>query len=120
MVDLPLPHGEAGAHQDLAAELTDEPGLFGQRDEGDWCELAPIAFIPLAEETGLIRELGRQVLMSACLTVRQWQVDHGPRAPKTITVNVSPRQLQYDDIVTHVSEALRTSNLAPQCLVLEI
>jgi diguanylate cyclase (GGDEF)-like protein/PAS domain S-box-containing protein len=85
-----------------------------------WCHperglLAPNAFIPIAEETGLICELGRQVLVEACSQARAWQLP-----PLTVSVNLSPRQLQGDELIAHITEALEVSGLAPSTLVLEI
>jgi diguanylate cyclase (GGDEF)-like protein/PAS domain S-box-containing protein len=82
--------------------------------------LSPAVFIPVAEETGLIRELGRQVLLEACTQVRRWQVDHPELEPLTVSVNISPRQLQADGLMEHITEALAASGLAPSNLVLEI
>jgi diguanylate cyclase (GGDEF)-like protein/PAS domain S-box-containing protein len=82
--------------------------------------LPPGAFVPIAEETGLIRELGRQVLVEACIQVRRWQVEHPEMEPITVSVNISPRQLQADGLVEQITEALDASGLAPSNLVLEI
>jgi diguanylate cyclase (GGDEF)-like protein/PAS domain S-box-containing protein len=82
--------------------------------------LSPAVFIPVAEETGLIRELGRQVLLEACTQVRRWQVEHPELEPLTVSVNISPRQLQVDGLVEHITEALTESGLPPSNLVLEI
>jgi len=82
--------------------------------------LLPGAFVPIAEETGLIRELGRQVLVEACMQARRWQVDHPEIEPFTVSVNLSPRQLQADGLVEQITEALEASGLAPSNLVLEI
>ena len=82
--------------------------------------LAPNAFIPIAEETGLICELGRQVLLEACTQARRWQRLRPQDPPLTMSVNLSPRQLQGDDLIPHVVEALAVSGLDPATLVLEI
>ncbi|MGH8975169.1 MAG: putative bifunctional diguanylate cyclase/phosphodiesterase, partial [Acidimicrobiia bacterium] len=82
--------------------------------------LAPDAFIPLAEETGLICELGRQILVGACTQARLWQRQRPQDPPLTVSVNLSPRQLQADDLISHVTEALEISELDPSTLVLEI
>lgn len=82
--------------------------------------LAPHAFIPLAEETGLIVALGRWVLMEACMRVRQWQVRYSTGFPLMISVNVSGRQITEPDFVETVEAALRQSGLAAESLVLEI
>ena len=81
--------------------------------------LPPSAFIPLAEETGLIVELGRQVLLSACMQTRAWQQSGAP-SDLYVSVNLSARQLQARDLVADVGECLTMSGLAPSCLVLEI
>jgi diguanylate cyclase (GGDEF)-like protein len=80
----------------------------------------PSTFIPLAEEAGLIGELGRQVLTAACAQARSWQLSHPLCAGLKLSVNLSPRQLQADDLIDEVSEALATSGLPPSTLVLEI
>ena len=82
--------------------------------------LPPSTFIPIAEETGLIRELGRQVLAGACTQARHWQVQHPNHPPLTVSVNVSARQLQADGLIAHVTDALEMSGLPASTLVLEI
>ena len=82
--------------------------------------LPPDTFIPLAEESGLVVELGRQMLLQACTQVRRWQLSHPSAAGLTVSVNVAPRQLQDDTVLGDVREALQVSGLAPASLVLEI
>jgi diguanylate cyclase (GGDEF)-like protein len=82
--------------------------------------LMPDDFISVAEETGLIRELGRQVLMTACADTRRWQRAHPDRWPLSVSVNVSPKQLQDDWLLAHVTEALDAAGLSGASLVLEI
>ena len=82
--------------------------------------LAPDTFIPIAEETGLICELGRQVLVEACTQARRWQLLRPQDPPLSVSVNLSPRQLQADDLIAHIAEALAVSGLDPSTLVLEI
>ncbi|MGH8974521.1 MAG: putative bifunctional diguanylate cyclase/phosphodiesterase, partial [Acidimicrobiia bacterium] len=80
----------------------------------------PAAFIPAAEETGLIVEIGRWVLDHACHQVAIWQADHRPRPRLRLSVNLSASQLEDPDLLRHVEEALDRSGLDPECLVLEI
>jgi diguanylate cyclase (GGDEF)-like protein len=80
----------------------------------------PATFIPLAEETGLIVPIGRWVLGEACRQAVRWHEANPGRPPLTVTVNVSGRQLQQPDFVSHVAEALEASGLRPGALVLEI
>jgi diguanylate cyclase (GGDEF)-like protein len=82
--------------------------------------LAPAAFIPLAEETGLILHIGRHVLMTACQQTRQWQQDLDTVPRLSVSVNLSPRQLSDPAVVADVKHALMTSGLAAESLVLEI
>jgi diguanylate cyclase (GGDEF)-like protein/PAS domain S-box-containing protein len=81
--------------------------------------LAPDVFIPMAEETGLIEEVGRQVLDMACKAASTWRERHGLDA-LTVSVNVSPRQLLNERLVEDVRGALERARLAPSALVLEI
>ena len=82
--------------------------------------LMPDEFIPVAEETGLIRELGRQVLVAACAETRRWQLDNPDLPPLSVSVNVSPKQLQDDRLIGQVTDALEHSGLPAACLILEI
>jgi diguanylate cyclase (GGDEF)-like protein len=77
----------------------------------------PQEFIPLAEETQLIRDIGRWVLREACLQAARWQAEHGNIG---VSVNLSSVQLDFAQIVPEVSAALAESGLDPGDLVLEI
>lgn len=81
--------------------------------------MGPGQFIPLAEETGLIVQIGRQVLVEACRRVRAWQAAY-PQLGLTVNVNLSGRQLAEPGVVAEVAETLRTTGLSPQSLILEI
>jgi EAL domain-containing protein (putative c-di-GMP-specific phosphodiesterase class I) len=78
------------------------------------------AFIPVAEETGLIIPLGRWVLQEACKQAKNWQDTIGPDRSLTVTVNITPRQLLHPRFVDDVAAALRDSAIEPHRLVLEI
>jgi diguanylate cyclase (GGDEF)-like protein len=77
----------------------------------------PNDFIPLLEETGMIVEVGRWVLHEACRQGAAWhERDH----PIGVAVNVSARQLETDEFIADVSDALARSGLEPNALTLEI
>jgi diguanylate cyclase (GGDEF)-like protein len=80
--------------------------------------LMPGDFVPLAEDTGLIAQLGAIVLGRACRQAREW----GRRAgvPLAVSVNLSGRQLAAPDLVTIVTESLAASGLPAELLCLEI
>jgi diguanylate cyclase (GGDEF)-like protein len=80
----------------------------------------PSVFIPIAERTGLIIPIGARVLDEACQRLAGWQRDYRGTEELTMSVNVSPRQLYSDDLVEIVGEALRSSGIKPQCLILEV
>jgi diguanylate cyclase (GGDEF)-like protein len=79
--------------------------------------LAPDAFIPLAEETGLIVPIGRFMLEEACARAAAWNVA-GHRVG--VSVKVSPHQLNRDGFATDVQRALQQSGIEPSLLTLEI
>ena len=79
--------------------------------------ILPGAFIPLAEESGLILLLGRWVLEQACREAARW---HANGHMIGISVNVSGRQLDHDGLVDEVRDVLRDTGLDPAWLTLEI
>jgi diguanylate cyclase (GGDEF)-like protein/PAS domain S-box-containing protein len=82
--------------------------------------LSPAAFVPMAEETGLIIPLGHWVLKEACRRAREWQERYPGAFPLTMAVNLSARQLRYTDLVREVEAALGRSALDPGTFMLEI
>lgn len=80
--------------------------------------LPPGRFIPVAEELGIIVELGQWVLETACRKAREW-LDNG-LADFTVAVNVSALQLQRPDFLERVQRALDMSRLPPRYLELEL
>ena len=76
--------------------------------------ISPAEFIPLAEETGLIVDIGRWVMWAACEQAMLWP------EPITVAVNVSPVQFQQADMMATVEAALRRSGLPASRLELEI
>ena len=82
--------------------------------------ISPAEFVPLAEESGLVVELGRWVLSEACQQARSFQLAYPTEPPFTIAVNVAARQLTSPWLVDEVRKALAESHLPASCLVLEI
>jgi diguanylate cyclase (GGDEF)-like protein/PAS domain S-box-containing protein len=80
--------------------------------------LMPDEFIPVAEETGLILALGRQVLERACRQAEQWQQKFPTDPPRRMSVNISGRQLPT--LLSDVRRVLDRTGLDPQSVVLEI
>ncbi|HEU0259053.1 MAG TPA: EAL domain-containing protein [Burkholderiales bacterium] len=84
----------------------------------EWGLVEPARFVPLLEETGLIVPVGAWVLAEACRAARAWQSAGLP--PLRVSVNLSSRQFRSEALCDAVSEALRSSGLAPQLLELEL
>jgi diguanylate cyclase (GGDEF)-like protein len=82
--------------------------------------IGPADFIPVAEETGLIVQIGQWVLEEACCTVKQWQLQWPLLGDITLSVNLSARQVAQPDLFEQVVTALERSGLEPQHLKLEI
>ncbi|WP_078381476.1 bifunctional diguanylate cyclase/phosphodiesterase [Sutcliffiella halmapala] len=80
--------------------------------------VSPAEFIPLAEETGLITDIGVWVLQTACQEAKKWH-DKG-LGDFTISVNVSAYQFQQPTFIQEVKKALDISGLAPCFLQLEL
>ena len=80
--------------------------------------IPPARFIPVAERTGLMNEIGTWVLYEACRQTKAWQ-DAGYK-DMVVAVNVSPVQFRRDDIEREVVHALSTWNLSPASIELEL
>jgi diguanylate cyclase (GGDEF)-like protein/PAS domain S-box-containing protein len=80
--------------------------------------IAPMSFIPIAEETGLILPVGRYVLDQACRQVRSIRDRLGVELP--VSVNLSPRQFQESGLLSQVAAALDASGLPSASLTFEI
>lgn len=80
--------------------------------------ISPVDFIPIAEETGFVMELGEWVLMEACRTNRKWQ-DKGLRSVP-VSVNVSAVQFMHPNFTTTVKNVLKETELDAAYLELEI
>ncbi len=80
--------------------------------------VSPAQFIPLAEETGLIEEIGIWVLNEACMQTSKWQALGYDDL--SISVNVSGRQFQSSQFVESVKDAIQSSGLSPTSLHLEV
>jgi diguanylate cyclase (GGDEF)-like protein len=82
--------------------------------------IGPSAFIPTAEQTGLIRPIGAWVLREACRQLAAWDAEGVGGGTLEMSVNLSPVQLRDPGFVDAVREALALNGLAPERLCLEI
>jgi diguanylate cyclase (GGDEF)-like protein len=80
--------------------------------------IAPTEFIPLAEETGLIVDIGRWVLAEAAAQCRQWRAEGFGAID--VSVNVSGRQLAEPDFAKDVERVLKATGLPPSALTMEV
>jgi EAL domain-containing protein (putative c-di-GMP-specific phosphodiesterase class I) len=81
--------------------------------------LAPSVFIPLAEETGLIDEIGTWVLRTACAEVARWARTSRGRVPR-VSVNLSPHQLVDPQLLWTIQAAIAQAGAVPAWLALEV
>jgi EAL domain-containing protein (putative c-di-GMP-specific phosphodiesterase class I) len=82
--------------------------------------LSPAAFIPVAEETGAIVEIGRWALREACRQLADWQARFPRESQLAMSVNVSGRQLQQPRLASDVASAIAEAGIDPCRLVLEL
>jgi diguanylate cyclase (GGDEF)-like protein/PAS domain S-box-containing protein len=82
--------------------------------------VGPVEFIPVAEESGSIFELGSFALDRACQEMAEFLRTHPEIGPLTLSVNLSPRQFARQGLAEQIDRALAFSGLPPQALMLEI
>jgi EAL domain-containing protein (putative c-di-GMP-specific phosphodiesterase class I) len=82
--------------------------------------LPPAEFISVAEDTGMILQIGRLVLAEACRQMSVWRQEFGAIGPSLMCVNVSSRQFADADFADHLEYVLRRTRLDASCLKLEI
>jgi diguanylate cyclase (GGDEF)-like protein/PAS domain S-box-containing protein len=81
--------------------------------------LAPAAFLPVAEESGLIVDIGAWVIREACRRLRDWQ-RRGLSKDFSLSVNLGARELTHPDIVATVLEAVQGAGIEPSSLCIEV
>jgi diguanylate cyclase (GGDEF)-like protein/PAS domain S-box-containing protein len=82
--------------------------------------LGPMEFIDVAEDTGMICQIGRLVLAESCRQMAAWQRQFGDEAPRAVSVNVSGAQLAQADLAGEIEAILRDTGLEASRLKLEL
>lgn len=113
--------GELSLHFQPKVRLTDEK-VIGSEALLRWCHpvrgmIPPDKFIPIAEESGLIVEIGEWVLREACKVACEWNAD-GDR--HKLAINLSARQFQSNDLLKTVKKVLAETGCHPEWIELEI
>jgi diguanylate cyclase (GGDEF)-like protein len=104
-----LPEGRVRAVEALVRWEHPERGL-----------VSPAYFVPVAEQNGLIVELGVWILATACRQLVRWRADLGADAPEKVSVNVSARQLARPGFAATVAAVLADTGLPARRLTLEV
>jgi PAS domain S-box-containing protein len=91
--------------------------LRWQRPEGI---VMPNDFIPLADETGIILSINRQIFPEACRQLRKWQGLFAAGPPLFLSVNISPTQFAQADLASQISQLLAETAIDPRSVALEI
>ena len=82
--------------------------------------IPPAEFIPIAEDSGVIHELGMSVLDQACAQMRRWQLEYPTLPPLEVSVNLSPLQFRQPDLVEQITRVVNASGIPANSLHLEI
>jgi diguanylate cyclase (GGDEF)-like protein/PAS domain S-box-containing protein len=119
-----LADGELSLHYQPIVSLTDGRVLavealarWHHRGRGP---VPPAEFIPLAEESGLIVDLGRWALQESCDQVGRWRAAYPGACALGLSVNLSARQLGHEPIVDEVAAILAAAGIDPSDLILEV
>ncbi|HEY9799081.1 MAG TPA: EAL domain-containing protein [Leptolyngbyaceae cyanobacterium] len=82
--------------------------------------LNPVDFIALAEETGLIVDIGYWVLYEACRQMQAWQINYPQRSFMRMSVNLCAKQFSQPNLIEQIRQILQSTGLDANCLGLEI
>jgi PAS domain S-box-containing protein len=88
-----------------------------QRPQG---VVMPNEFIPVADETGIILSINRQLLFEACHQLLSWHNLFPSNPPLSLSVNISPKQFAQPDLASQIGQLLRETGMDPRCVDLEI
>jgi diguanylate cyclase (GGDEF)-like protein len=123
-IERAVKRGEIGVHYqpivDLATRRVVALEALARWDRREHGLLAPTSFVPLADELGIMVEIGRTVLRESCRQARAWQVSFPGHEDLTLTVNLAPSELHNPNLATEVASILLETGFAPDRLVLEI
>jgi len=115
---------QIGIHYQPLVALTSN-GIIGFEALARWESktlgaIPPIEFIPIAEELGLIVELGFWILRVSCEQILEWQKSYKPKTHFSVSINVSPSQLHELDFASKVRLIIQDVGIDPRSVVLEI
>jgi PAS domain S-box-containing protein len=82
--------------------------------------IAADQFLEAAEDTGLLITLGQWAMTETCQQMSKWQAQYSAAGPLSVSINLSARQLAYENLVSDIREALHTSAIAPGSLQVEM
>jgi diguanylate cyclase (GGDEF)-like protein len=86
----------------------------------DFGNVSPAEFIPIAEQSSIIRPIGRFVMQKACEHLARWQQSFEGAQHLHIAVNVSTKQLLVDEFVDELQATLQSTGIDPSCLEIEV
>jgi diguanylate cyclase (GGDEF)-like protein len=82
--------------------------------------IPPLDFIPVAERTGMIIEIGNWVIARACEQLKRWEREFGYAAPQSVWINVSPKQFAQCDLAGQVEKLFESLSFEPRRIKFEI
>jgi EAL domain-containing protein (putative c-di-GMP-specific phosphodiesterase class I) len=86
-------------------------------DNAEFGQVSPAKFIPMLEETGMIIDVGKWVLTTACRQIKEW-TNGKPSLP--VSVNLSPNQFRHEYLVETVENTIIETGIDPRLLILEV
>jgi diguanylate cyclase (GGDEF)-like protein len=123
-IERAVERGEIGVHYqpivDLSTRRVVALEALARWDRREHGLLAPNSFVPLADELGIMLEIGRTVLRESCRQARAWQLSFPGHDDLTLTVNLAPSELHNPQLAHEVATILLETGFAPDRLVLEI